>query len=192
MPLTPWHATVDPRLHRRLPDTHRQVWLSLLWGHCSFLLACTRFCCALQESVSPVLGRYCNQILLVFKVKLKDCQSRGLSVPLPIPQVGKSVVGPRIFATVRELLWYNCFQVVGCLLSYCMVGLMVTSSKRTYATCHASQDFCSQSPCPHVATADLCVHRSKAGLAQSLWGLWVQVHTRFCLSPLSVSGRYGV
>ena len=22
----------------RLPDTHRQVWVSLLWGHCSFLL----------------------------------------------------------------------------------------------------------------------------------------------------------
>ena len=28
----------DPRLHWRLPNTHRQVWLSLLWGHCSFLL----------------------------------------------------------------------------------------------------------------------------------------------------------
>ena len=25
--------------HWRLPDTHRQVWLSLLWGHCFFLLA---------------------------------------------------------------------------------------------------------------------------------------------------------
>ena len=33
---------------------------------------------------------------------------------------------------------------------------------------------------------------SKAGLAQSLWGLWVLVCTRFCLSPLSISGRYGV
>ena len=28
----------DPRLHQRLLDTHRQVWVSLLWGHCSFLL----------------------------------------------------------------------------------------------------------------------------------------------------------
>ena len=26
------------RLHWRLPNTHRQVWLSLLWSHCSFLL----------------------------------------------------------------------------------------------------------------------------------------------------------
>ena len=31
-------ATVDPRLCQRLMDTPRQVWVSLLWGHCSFLL----------------------------------------------------------------------------------------------------------------------------------------------------------
>ena len=31
-------ATADPRLRQRLLDTHRQVWVSLLWGHCSFLL----------------------------------------------------------------------------------------------------------------------------------------------------------
>ena len=38
VPLTLQQATVDPCLHQRLLDTHRQVWLSLLWGHCSFLL----------------------------------------------------------------------------------------------------------------------------------------------------------
>ena len=38
IPLTLWQATVDLCLCRRLPYTHRQVWLSLLWGHCSFLL----------------------------------------------------------------------------------------------------------------------------------------------------------
>ena len=31
-------ATTDPRLCWRLLDTHRQVCVSLLWGHCSFLL----------------------------------------------------------------------------------------------------------------------------------------------------------
>ena len=30
-------ATTDPGLHRRLLDTHEQVWVSLLWGHCFFL-----------------------------------------------------------------------------------------------------------------------------------------------------------
>ena len=38
VPLTPQQATVVPRLCQRLLDTHRHVWLSLLWGHCSFLL----------------------------------------------------------------------------------------------------------------------------------------------------------
>ena len=47
-------ATADPRLHRRLLDSHRQVWVSLLWGHCSFLLdpGAQGSVCALQESVS--------------------------------------------------------------------------------------------------------------------------------------------
>ena len=36
--LTPWQVSVDSCLCPRLLDTHRQVWVSLLWGHCSFLL----------------------------------------------------------------------------------------------------------------------------------------------------------
>ena len=31
-------ATANPRLCRRLLDTYKQIWVSLLWGHCSFLL----------------------------------------------------------------------------------------------------------------------------------------------------------
>ena len=31
-------ATADPRLCLTLLDTHGQVWVSLLWGHCSFTL----------------------------------------------------------------------------------------------------------------------------------------------------------
>ena len=38
VPLTPQQATIDPHLHQRLLDTHKQVWLCLLWSHCSFLL----------------------------------------------------------------------------------------------------------------------------------------------------------
>ena len=34
----PMPATVNLQLHQRLPDTHRQVGLSLLCSHCSFLL----------------------------------------------------------------------------------------------------------------------------------------------------------
>ena len=38
MPPTPQHTTPNPHLHQRLLDTQGQVWISLLWGHCSFLL----------------------------------------------------------------------------------------------------------------------------------------------------------
>ena len=38
VPLTLRQATVNPCLHWRLMDTPGQGWVSLLWGHCSFLL----------------------------------------------------------------------------------------------------------------------------------------------------------
>ena len=54
VPLTLQQATANPHLHWRLLDTHRQVWVSLWWGHCSFLLgpAAQGSVCALQESIS--------------------------------------------------------------------------------------------------------------------------------------------
>ena len=47
-------ATTNPRLCWRLLDTHRQVWVSLLWGHCFLLLGsgAKGSVCALQESIS--------------------------------------------------------------------------------------------------------------------------------------------
>ena len=38
VPPTLQQATADPHFCRRLLDTHGQVWVSLLWSHCSFLL----------------------------------------------------------------------------------------------------------------------------------------------------------
>ena len=55
VPPTLQQATTNPRLRQRLLDTHRQVWVSLLWGHCSFLLgpgAHKVLVCAHQESIS--------------------------------------------------------------------------------------------------------------------------------------------
>ena len=51
--LTLQQSTVDPRFHQRLLDSNRQFWLSLLWGHCSFLLACTEFCLCLPGVCFP-------------------------------------------------------------------------------------------------------------------------------------------
>ena len=38
VPPTLQQTTANPRLCQRLLDTDRQVWLSFLWSHCSFLL----------------------------------------------------------------------------------------------------------------------------------------------------------
>ena len=121
-------STADP--YRSHSNTQRQVWLSL-YG----VSWCTQgFVPALQESVSPVLCKFC---------------------------------------------WlYG--EVNGDLLQE---GL-----------CH-TQVCCTQSPCPCdrpllTYPPQGILKHSKAGLAQSLWGLLVC--TRLCLSPPSVSGRYEV
>ena len=53
-------ATADPGLCWRLLNTHSEVWVSLLWGHCSFLLGpgAQGSGCALLGSVSPVLCKF--------------------------------------------------------------------------------------------------------------------------------------
>ena len=82
---------------------------------------------------------------------------------------------------------------MGHLLSGSMVGLMVTSSERAYATCHVTQVCCNQSPCPHGRPLLTCTSagdsqilkgRSGSGSVKSLrlsvhkaffWALWVSL-----------------
>ena len=94
VPLTPQQATVDPRLCWRLLDTHRQVWLSLLWGHCSFLLGpgAHKVLFVLSKSLFP---QFCGSSVIKSHWPPK-ANSLGVSVPLPDPQV----VGPKTFLTV--------------------------------------------------------------------------------------------
>ena len=76
---TPWQATVDLCLCWRLPDTHWQVYFSLLWDCCFFPLVLVHIWFCLfppRASVSRVLWKFSNQILLCFKVRFPgDFQS---------------------------------------------------------------------------------------------------------------------
>ena len=56
---------------------------------------------------------------------------------------------------------------MGLLLSSFVVGLVATSSKRAYATCHVFQVCCSQSPCPCGRQLLTC---TSTGDAQTLKG----------------------
>ena len=71
------------------------------------------------------------------------------------------------FATVGELLWYNFSAVCGSPAGGSMVGLMETSSKRTYTTCYIFQDSCCQSPCPRSC---LLLTHASTGNPQTVTG----------------------
>ena len=72
--------------------------------------------CALQESVSPMLWKFCKN-----PTGLQSQIPWDFSVPLPDPQAGKSVVGPRTFLTVRKFFSYNCSAVFGS-SAWCLYG----------------------------------------------------------------------
>ena len=71
VPSTLQQATADPHLCQRLLDTHRQVWVSLLWGHCFFLL-----------------GPGAHKVLFVPSKSMfpKSCVSSVVGLKLPPPR----------------------------------------------------------------------------------------------------------
>ena len=116
----PAAGTADPCLHRS-SNTHRQVSLSLLWGHCSFALECTRFCWyPSRVSVSPSP----EEVLQSNPTVLQSQISWGFPVSLPDCQIGKSdaqSVGMGFdFGVIVPLLLSHCSfsLVLGCGVSY--------------------------------------------------------------------------
>ena len=83
------------------------------------------------------------------------------------------------------------------LLTSSMVGLMVTFSKMADATWCMTQVCCSHSPChcnrPLLTCTSAGDNQTQGQFwDQFHWDVWVLVCTRFCLSPPSISGKYGV
>ena len=81
VPLTLQQATADPCLCWRLLDTHRQICVNLLWGHCSFLL-----------------GLGVQQVLFVLSKSLfpQSCvSSRGSMVGLMVTSSKRAYAIPR-------------------------------------------------------------------------------------------------
>ena len=121
-------ATAHPQLRPRLLDTHRQVWISLSWVHCCFLLGPGVHKVLFVPSKSLFPESCVSSVIQSYWPPKSN--SLGVLSPLPDSQVGKSVVGPRTLLTVREFLWYNCSSVCGLSARWLYGGLMVTSSKR--------------------------------------------------------------
>ena len=121
------------------------------------------FVCALQESVSPILCKFCNQSQILWE----------FSVPLLDPQVGKSGVGPRTFLTVREFPWYNCSAVCGS-----SVGQLKSNSfKRAHATgCVPRELHAEPLPCGRPLLTRASTGDSETGWSVSVGSLGPGVH----------------
>ena len=124
-----------PHLHPRLSNTHRQVLFSLFGVTVSFfwVLVYTRFhlCPHLPPTVSLSLDlqKFCKSNHAHLQTQIP----RGIPVLLLDPQVGNSAVGPRILQQCKNFFEIAVLQFVGCSPGCSMVGLIVTSSKSTYA-----------------------------------------------------------
>ena len=84
-----------PRLHRRLLDTHGHIWVSLLWGHCPFLLGpgVHKVLFVRSKSLFPqscvikilksksYSQKFCNQIPLASKVKFPGGSQSLCQIP---------------------------------------------------------------------------------------------------------------
>ena len=151
-----------------------------------------------QESISPVLWEFYNQIPLTSKVT-----SPGDSQSLcQIPRFGSLLWALELSQQHENFFGIVVLQFVDRPSSSSVVGLMATSSKRTCTTCCASQHCYCQCSCPrgrplltHASAEDPPTLKGRSGsvsCGDHCSFPWVLVHTRFCLCPPRVSGRYEV
>ena len=109
----------------------------------------------------------CGSSVIIFHWPSKSNSLGGSQSFCQIPRLGNLLWALEFSQQCKNVFSIIVLQSVSCLLGGCMVGLMATSSKRTYAIHCASQVCCSQSPCP--CSRPLLTHAS-AGDTQTLKG----------------------
>ena len=110
------------------------------WGNRSFLRGpgAYKVLSVPSKSLFPILRKFCNHILLTFKVRLpRDTQSLH-----QIPRLGSLLWGLEILQQYDNFFGITVLQHVHCPSGGSVLGLMDTSSKKTFATCCACQDCC--------------------------------------------------
>ena len=165
LPISPWKATVDWCLQWRLVDTNRTVWLSFLWGHCSFLVSpgAHNVLFVLSKNLFPQSCR--SSVIKSHWASMSN--SLGILRSFgQIPKLGNLLWALELLEQCENFFGIIVLQFMGCLFGGSMVG----------HTCRASQVCCSQSPCPaegHCWPVSLqeTLKHSKAGLTQSPVGV---------------------
>ena len=112
VPLTPQQATVNPHLPWRLLDTRRQVGLSLLWGHFSFLLGpgVHKFLFVPSKSLFPQSRG--SSVIKAFKVKFPE----GSQFLCWIPRLGNLSQALEVLQQCENFFYIIVLQFVGYLV----------------------------------------------------------------------------
>ena len=162
MSLTQRQATVNPYLHQRLRDTHRQVWLSHI---------------GISAPFSWVLVH--TKVLLWPPSIYFPGDSRSF---YRIPRLGNLLWALEFLHQCENFISVIVLQFVGCLLSGSIGGLKVPSARRTYPTSCTSLVCCNQSLCPHGRSvlAHASVGNTHAGLPLSLVGVTAPFPWSWC------------
>ena len=109
VPMTQQKATLDPCLHWRCLDTHRQVWLSLLWCHFSFLLGpgVHKFLFVPSKSLFPQSRG--SSVIKAFKVKFPE----GSQFLCWIPRLGNLSQALEVLQQCENFFYIIVLQFVG-------------------------------------------------------------------------------
>ena len=173
-------ATTDSCLCWRLLDIYGHVWISLFWGHCSFLLG---------PNVHKVLFLPSKSL---FSHSCVGCVGSTHRTHTEVAQSCPTFCDPMDYSLLGSSSpWdFPCMNTgVGC--RFLMVGLMATFAKRTYAIPRSTAPRAPAHAAVHcwpIPPQGTLKHNSSSVFVGSLGP---GAH-KVCLSHLSVSGGYGV
>ena len=104
-------ATSDPHLCWRLLDTHGHVWVSFLWGHCSFLLGpgAHKVLCVPSKSLFP---QFCVRSGSSMVGLTETSSKRAYAIPKSAaPRASVPVAGHCLLIPSQEILKHSSVSV---------------------------------------------------------------------------------
>ena len=167
VPLMPQQAPVNPQPCQRLLDTHMQVWIRLLWGHCCFLLGpdVHEVSFVLSKSLFPL---FCGSSVIKFHWPPKS-NSLGFLSPFAGLLDWEICFRSQNFCSSTKFLWYKFSPIYGMSAWLLHGGGNATSSKRCYATLRLPGLLQPEPLSLQQATADLCLYRRHSNTQKQIW-----------------------
>ena len=180
--LNPAAGQCQPHLHQRLLDIYRQVWVSLLWGHCSFLLCpgAQKVLFVPSKSLFPQAGISSGGSVVGLVV---TSSQRAYAIPSSTAPRAPAPAAVHCWPVPPQ--WSEVTQSCPTLCDPMDSSLPGSAVHRIFQARILEWAAISFSRVPPQETL------KHSSVSVSMWSLGPGAHKVY-LSPLSVSGRYGV